>query len=823
MTPPTLTLDCRPPTPTREASAPSGQPIGDSAMNTPAVPSRLLVIDDDPASVALFCEFAMIEGFETIGMSDPRQLEEMLAWRPDTIILDLVMPDVDGIEILRELKQRKCTAGLILVSGGDRRMLASAHELGKHFGLDMRGALTKPVAMKQLLALLQQEKRGAKAPAAPDYLPDEDSLRRAITDGQLAVEYQPQVTLMDGCWKGVEALVRWDHPQRGRLGPYLFVDAMEKLGLGAALSEAVLAHVVRDLPTLQAAGMGGAVFVNLPPSALKDVKLTDKIMARIDAAGIAHDRIGFELTETSLLHDHAIAIDILARLRLKNAWLAIDDFGTGHSTLEILHELPFTELKIDLSFVRRAETDSVARTIVQNSIRLGQDLNLSVVAEGIETASIYHWLRDQGCTIGQGYHIARPMAVERLAEWHREWLTRRPDTTPAPDGKGFADFDAPLANVEEDKSFCVFSVDDEPAIRHLVEHVLAGECVLEGFSSAQACQERLARRKPDLLLLDISMPGMSGLEFCRNLKEDFDTQDIPVLFISGEESAEARLAAYEVGGMDFIAKPFKPSELVRKVRAARRIYDDKLALREQAGFAQRTAFAAMSSMGELGVVIEFLRRSFSVHSASELADVVLGALTQYGLNGTVQIHTRDEFYTLSRQGENLPLEVSVLQNLRLQGRIFEFRNRSVYNYGRVSLMVNDMPLNDPDRCGRIRDNLAILAEGADARVQAIELDQANRAKQAGIGSALGSVNQTLERLYAGQRLRSFKSVGLIGELQEGLMKSFVHLGMTDSQEEFLAGMIQKYMERMLELNRQNDEISIELEALAKTLGQLCGS
>ena len=791
-------------------------------MNAPIEVARVLVIDDDPASVALYCEYIEAEGLLATGMTDPQQLDEKISWHPDIIILDLIMPDVDGIEILRELKQRECTASVILVSGGDRRMLSSAHELGKRFGLNMLGALAKPVAAEQITALLRQEKLATKSPAVPDYVPDEAALRLALVDNQLAVEYQPQVALMDGRWQGVEALVRWDHPQRGRLGPYLFVDAMEKLGLGAELSQCVLSHVVRDLPTLQAAGMAGAVFVNLPPSALRDVKLTDQIMARIDAAGIAHEHIGFELTETSLVHDHAIAIDILARLRLKNALLAIDDFGTGHSTLEILHELPFTELKIDLSFVRRAETDNIARTIVQNSIRLGQDLNLSVVAEGIETESIYLWLREQGCTVGQGYHIARPMALEKLADWHQDWKTRRPDTTPAPDGMGFADFDAPVATTEKDKNFCVFSVDDEPAIRHLVEHVLAGECVLECFPSAQACRERMAQRMPDLLMLDISMPVMTGLEFCRNLKEDFDTQDIPVMFISGEESAEARLAAFEVGGMDFIAKPFKPSELVRKVRAARRIHDDKLSLQEQAGYAQRTAFAAMSSMGELGVVIEFLRHSFSVHSASELAGKVLEALAQYGLNGTVQISYRDEFYTLSQQGENLPLEVSVMKNLHEQGRIFEFKNRSVYNYGHVSVMINDMPLDDLDRCGRIRDNLAILAEGADARIQAIEVDQSNRAKQAGIGSVLGGIKQALARMNEGQRTRSFQSVQLIDELQDGLIKSFVHLGLTDSQENFLSDMIQSYMERMLDLNRQNDEISGELEALAKTLTQLAG-
>lgn len=371
--------------------------------------------------------------------------------------------------------------------------------------------------------------------------------------------------------------------------------------------------------------------------------------------------------------------------------------------------------------------------------------------------------------------------------------------------------------MENNDKFCIFSVDDEPAVRHLIEHVLSSEYLLESFSSANDCLKRLAERKPDLLMLDIFMPVLDGLEFCQRLKDDVSTRDIPVLFLSATESEDLQLACFEVGGMDFFAKPFKPAELLHKIRTVRQVLENRRSLEEQASFAQRTAFTAMSSMGELGVVIEFLRRSFATNSARELAEIILGALQQYGLRGSVQIYFNNEIYTLSEQGENLPLEISVLKNLRKHDRIFEFKNRSVYNFGQMTLMVKDMPISDADRCGRIRDNLAILAEGADARIQAIELDQANRAKKVGIGNALGSVNQTLARLYEGQRRRNFQSVGLIGELQNSLLKSFVHLGLTTAQENTLTDMIHHYMESMLDLTRQNDEIAVELESLAKTL------
>ena len=137
-------------------------------------------------------------------------------------------------------------------------------------------------------------------------------------------------------------------------------------------------------------------------------------------------KLTFEMTETSVPPDPAVALDILTRLALKGFTLSIDDFGTGHSSLENLQQLPFGELKIDLGFVRVAETNASARAIVENSIALGRQLGLVVLAEGVENAALWRWLHDAGCELAQGYFIAKPMAPEHLAAWQKEWEQRRP-------------------------------------------------------------------------------------------------------------------------------------------------------------------------------------------------------------------------------------------------------------------------------------------------------------------------------------------------------------------------------------------------------------
>jgi DNA-binding response OmpR family regulator len=322
--------------------------------------------------------------------------------------------------------------------------------------------------------------------------------------------------------------------------------------------------------------------------------------------------------------------------------------------------------------------------------------------------------------------------------------------------------------------------------------ILSEEYEVVFFPDAESCLEHLKIDKPDMFLLDVGLPGIDGHELCRRIKADFDTADIPVTFVSGLDDIEARLASYDAGGEDFIYKPFEPDELLRKVKRARRMEDEKKQLKEMAGFAQRTAFTAMSGMSELGLVIEFLRKSFSCTGSAQLAQQILDTLGQFGLRGAVQVRLADQEYSLSPEGVELPLEVAILNHVRNQGRIFEFRDRGVYNYGGITILIKNMPLEDPERCGRLRDDLAILAEGADARRQSVEIETRNRQTKVGIGSALDDVHAMLVDLKAVQAREQADSARLMTEMQESLIRAFVALGLTERQEESLDDLIRGY-------------------------------
>ncbi len=389
---------------------------------------KLLVIDDEVA----LCEFARdvgeAAGFLVTTASAPALVEAALALDEDMILLDLMMPGIDGIEVLRKLGAQGCTARIVLTSGMDRKVLETARRLGVAHGLNIVGHLQKPVRAAELDCLLQKQRAEILKVVVAESKKQSvnvsaEELRAAIEGDQLVVHYQPQVALKDGSWAGVEALVRWQHPLHGLLYPGHFVELAEQSGLGLELTYAVVTKVLADWKGGGAAPQfDGLMSINLPAVALTDVGFPGRVSAMTAASGCANKRLRFELTETSTARDSAQSLDILARLRMHGFTLSIDDFGTGHSSLERLRNLPFGELKVDMVFVRELETDRDSRVIVESSIALGRELGMEVVAEGVENEASWHLLQAMACDIAQGYFIGRPMSLEQIAVWRQRWV-----------------------------------------------------------------------------------------------------------------------------------------------------------------------------------------------------------------------------------------------------------------------------------------------------------------------------------------------------------------------------------------------------------------
>ncbi|MDQ3867571.1 MAG: EAL domain-containing protein [Actinomycetota bacterium] len=259
--------------------------------------------------------------------------------------------------------------------------------------------------------------------ASDDYSPGRlrlvAELRRAIEEGELTVHYQPKEDLATAEVVGAEALVRWNHPERGLLAPGEFVPVAQHTNLIKPLTLYVLDTALAQCSAWRRDGVNLHVAVNLSSRSLLDVDLPADVARLLAKWELRGEALELEITETTIMADPLRAASVLARLNALGVRIAIDDFGTGYSSLAYLSGLPVHEIKIDRSFVTTMNESSSHAVIVRSTIDLGRNLGLEVVAEGVETADVLEALRALGCDAAQGYFLSRAVPPADLAEWLR--------------------------------------------------------------------------------------------------------------------------------------------------------------------------------------------------------------------------------------------------------------------------------------------------------------------------------------------------------------------------------------------------------------------
>ena len=372
--------------------------------------NRLLVVDDQPDILDFVGQVAEAIGFDVRLANNAQEFRDSLhEFKPTLLILDLQMPQTDGVELIRELGNLGTRAAILISSGMDQRVLASAEQLGVAHGLKMAGILQKPIMLADLEAVLTQYLQVARAPTA-------EELRRAIDRAQLIVHYQPKCRFNEGQWQvvGVEALIRWQHPEAGLIYPDAFIPLAEATGVIAALTDFVLQEGIRQLGTWRAQGVDLDLAVNLSPHLVRELDFPDRLAELMRAHALDNSRLTLEITETAALEDPARTRDILTRLRVKNFGLSLDDFGTGYSSLTQLYRMPFNELKVDKSLGLELHQSREARTIVRSLIDLAHNLGLKVCTEGVETAAALQFLAAAGSDYVQGYYLGRPVPANAI-------------------------------------------------------------------------------------------------------------------------------------------------------------------------------------------------------------------------------------------------------------------------------------------------------------------------------------------------------------------------------------------------------------------------
>ena len=389
---------------------------------------RVLVIDDEAYFRSL-----LLRVLDRIGLnsrhaaSNGKEALDLLASNSvaiDVILLDLRMPEMDGIEFLRALHDLPYRPAIVLLSGVDVQLLRAATEFAKSNHLNVLGYARKPVEPEVLLRLLASHvaasSPGAQTSIAASRRISEEELAAGLNTGALLPVYQPKISLTTGRIVGVETLARWQLLDGSILGPGAFIPLAETVGRIHELTLSLMQKAFADCGDWAAQGLLVDLAVNVSAASFADLRFPDVIKTLADAAGVPTSRLVLEVTERTVADDFIAMMNILVRLRLKGITLSIDDFGTGYSSLQQLHKLPFTELKIDRAFVAGAINDNRAYSILEASIRLAQKLEMITIAEGVETHSDLETVRNLGCDVAQGFYYARPMTSDAFIGWARD-------------------------------------------------------------------------------------------------------------------------------------------------------------------------------------------------------------------------------------------------------------------------------------------------------------------------------------------------------------------------------------------------------------------
>ncbi|QJR10649.1 Protein-glutamate methylesterase/protein-glutamine glutaminase [Usitatibacter rugosus] len=388
----------------------------------PIAPLNFLVVEDQG-----FQRWAIAQMLNTLGAVHVKSasdgFEALEAFRDadppmDVVITDLNMPGMDGLEFIRHIAEGSRGVSLIVVSAQEGPIVAAAARMADAYGLTLLAAIPKPVTVPKLQAALESYRTlepYAARPAVHVYTLDE--IEAGIERAQFEPYFQPKIRIATGEVEGAEALARWIHPRDGVVPPAAFIDILETSGRIDSLTMRLLDRAADECLKWRARGMRTTFAVNISLALLNDVTLAERLAALVARKGLEPRDVVFEVTETAAATHVGRTLENLSRLRMVGFGLSIDDFGTGYSSMEQLMRVPFTELKIDQTFVRNAATLPRSRTVLATSIEVAHRLGMVAVSEGVETNAQLQVLKDLGCDFAQGYLLGRPMASGEFLAW----------------------------------------------------------------------------------------------------------------------------------------------------------------------------------------------------------------------------------------------------------------------------------------------------------------------------------------------------------------------------------------------------------------------
>lgn len=361
-------------------------------------------------------------------------------------------------------------------------------------------------------------------------------------------------------------------------------------------------------------------------------------------------------------------------------------------------------------------------------------------------------------------------------------------------------------------------IDDDKITHAFIKRALNGKFDIADTFGGHEALSYLAQQYPDIILLDVEMPGMNGYEVCERIRSSAETADIPIIFLSARAELRDRLQGFEAGADDYIVKPFQPEELNAKINVLLQHRAQRQQLAAQVEEAQKTAFIAISSSSDLGQAIMFIEKTHTINSFEQLSRAFFAVSQSMQLKCSLMIKTANEnLFFSSTQNAVSPIEAELMLNLSTEKRFFDFGCRTQINYPNICLLIKNMPLNDMERYGRIKDFFPAMLSAADIKVSQICTQQAIAQQLEEAHQTFASINGLLDNIKREVESNQKQGINIMRSMLLELDKRLPTMGLEEDQEQYIISQVDNAIDKAYSTISASEQIS---HTFQNVLGQL---
>jgi len=356
----------------------------------------------------------------------------------------------------------------------------------------------------------------------------------------------------------------------------------------------------------------------------------------------------------------------------------------------------------------------------------------------------------------------------------------------------------------------ILVVDDDPINLEIMEEILEKNYQLAFAETGEQCIEKLEKLQPNLILLDVNMPGMGGIKTCKAIKDNFETDSIPIIFVSALSLPDERIIGYKAGADDYLTKPFKEEELLIKIELTLTSVQEKLSLQQGANDSMSMAMTAMTQASEMGEVMQFNRDSFHCNTAEALAKRLLESLSQFELRATIRITSNKQDSFFSSSGNVGDREEQIMEHVREGERFIHFGKRTFINFKNISVLIKNMPIDDEAKYGRLNDVTGMLVEGADARLMGIDMSSS-------LLKLIKTTREVLNEIEVSRNKNKNQNTAILTDLTEQIEWSFIHMDLSEQQEDFFRSQLNIVQDKTNALFDSDHDVDKKLDHLINSL------